>query len=109
MLKGIDETAKETIGLVKQIKLLMQSYKIRMRTLLGKQYSHELLNNLFNHPYTKIEFVMQDLNVSRLTATRYLGKLADGGLLEKIRMGNSNYYLNLPLTQLLTDKQEYEV
>lgn len=107
MLKGIDETATETIVLVKQIKILMQDYKVRMRELLGRQYNHELLNNLFNHPYTKIEFVMQDLNVSRLTATKYLNKLVDAGLLDKVKMKNSNYYLNSSLTKLLVDHSEY--
>ena len=107
MLKGIDETATETIVLVKQIKILMQDYKVRMRELLGRQYSHELLNNLFNHPYTKIEFVVQDLNVSRLTATKYLNKLVDAGLLDKVKMKNSNYYLNSSLTTLLVDHSEY--
>ena len=107
MLKGIDETATETIVLVKQIKILMQDYKVRMRELLGRQYSHELLNNLFNHPYTKIEFVVQDLNVSRLTATKYLNRLVDAGLLDKVKMKNSNYYLNSSLTTLLVDHSEY--
>lgn len=107
MLKGIDETATETIVLVKQIKILMQEYKVRMRELLGRQYSHELLNNLFNHPYTKIEFIVQDLNVSRLTATKYLNKLVDAGLLDKVKMKNSNYYLNPSLTKLLVDHSEY--
>lgn len=107
MLKGIDETATETIVLVKQIKILMQDYKVRMRELLGRQYSHELLNNLFNHPYTKIEFIVQDLNVSRLTATKYLNKLVDAGLLDKVKMKNSNYYLNPSLTKLLVDHSEY--
>ena len=107
MLKGIDETAMETIVLVKQIKILMQDYKVRMRELLGRQYSHELLNNLFNHPYTKIEFVVQDLNVSRLTATKYLNRLVDAGLLDKVKMKNSNYYLNSSLTTLLVDHSEY--
>lgn len=107
ILKGIDETAAETIVLVKQIKILMQTYKERMRVLLGRQYSHELLNNLFNHPYTKIEFVVQDLKVSRLTATKYLNKLVDAQLLDKIKMKNSNYYLNPSLTKLLIDHSEY--
>ena len=86
---------------------LMQDYKVRMRELLGRQYSHELLNNLFNHPYTKIEFIVQDLNVSRLTATKYLNRLVDAGLLDKVKMKNSNYYLNLSLTTLLVDHSEY--
>ena len=70
---------------------------------MGKQYSHELLNNLFNHPYTKIDFIVQDLNVSRVTAAAYLNKLVSNGLLEKLKLGHSNFYLNTALTHILIE------
>lgn len=108
MLKGIEETASETIVLVKAIKVLMQDYKMQMRALLGRQYSHELLNNLFSHPYTKIEFVMQELQVSRVTASKYLNSLAEHKLLDKVKVGHSNFYLNPQLTQLLINHSEYD-
>ena len=56
-------------------------------------YSQDLLNNLFRHPYTRIEFVQQELNVSRPTATKYLDELAKSGLLLKHRAGRNNYYI----------------
>ncbi|MCD8041487.1 MAG: Fic family protein [Tannerellaceae bacterium] len=101
ILKGVEETARQTVELVKGISRLMQEYKIQVRECLKKAYSHELLNNLFSHPYTKIEFVMADLGVSRLTATTYLTKLVQKGLLYKVKSGRYNYYLNMPLIQLL--------
>lgn len=42
-----------------------------------------------------------DLNVSRLTATKYLDALADGGFLKKQKIGRANYYINLALTPIL--------
>jgi len=101
ILKGVEETSCQTIELVKSISKLMSEYKIKMRTLLKKAYNHELLNNLFNHPYTKIEFVMRDVGVTRLTATSYLEKLVKEGLLHKVKMGRYNYYLNMHLIELL--------
>lgn len=101
VLKGVEQTATQTIQLIKGISLLMTQYKQEMRPLLGKVYNHELLNNLFNHPYTKIEFVVRDLNVTRITATGYLEKLVKAGLLNKIKIGKYNYYLNMPLIDLL--------
>jgi Fic family protein len=106
ILRGIDATATETIILVKQTKILMQEYKVKMRNCLEKQYSHELLNNIFSHPYTKIEFVMNDIKVSRITAAKYLNKLVEHGLLEKVKMGTSNFYLNPELTRLLINHSE---
>lgn len=102
MLKGLAKTAQQTVGLVHKIKELMQQYKHQIRAKLPKIYSQDLLNNLLKHPYTKIEFVMQDLQVSRLTATGYLDKLVESGFLEKHKVGRSNYYLNKPLYQLFT-------
>lgn len=64
----------------------MQNYKLQMRNELQNIYSQDLLNNLFKHPYTKIEFVMEELDVSRITATRYLNLLVDSGFLKKQKM-----------------------
>jgi Fic family protein len=103
MVKGVEETARETILLIGQIKDLMQSYKQRLRTDY-KFYSQELLNNLFKHPYTKIDYLVEDLDVSRATAALYLNTLADDGLLQKHRLGNGNYYINTALFALLSNR-----
>lgn len=104
MLKGVEETASQTIATVKEISQLMRVYKVRIKETLGKDYSHELLNNLFNHPYTKIEFIMKDVNTSRHSATSYLNKLTDAGLLSKVKMGRYNYYLNVPLLRIFANR-----
>lgn len=103
MLKGIEETAKQTLHLIEGIKNLMQDYKQRIRTQLPKLYSQDLLNNLFKHPYTKIEFLEKDLNITRQTAASYLNKLAEAGFLFKMKIGKSNFYMNDPLYQLFLD------
>lgn len=103
VLKGVERTATETISLVKGISRLMAEYKNILRPLFGKQYKHELLNNLFFHPYTKIEFVECDLMVQRKTASKYLDMIVGTGLLQKVKMGTSNYYVNLKLMELLAN------
>lgn len=64
-------------------------------------YSQDLINNIFRHPYTKVQFLEDDLKVSRATATRYLDALAADGVLEKHKLGRENYYLNKALVDLL--------
>lgn len=103
VLKGVERTATETISLVKGISRLMAEYKNILRPLFGKQYKHELLNNLFFHPYTKIEFVERDMMVQRKTASKYLDMIVGTGLLQKVKMGTSNYYVNLKLMELLAN------
>lgn len=100
VLKGVEETAQETIRLVKGISALMTRYKDILRPLFGNRYKHELINNLFFHPYTKIEFLEKDMMVNRVTAAKYLDMIVDAGLLEKVKMGRSNYYINSALMGL---------
>lgn len=101
MLDGIIVTAQDTITLIIQMKALMQDVKHRLREQLPKIYRQELLNNLFYHPYTKIEFLVEDLGVSRITATKYLELLVEHGFLQKQKIGRGNYYINQPLCDLL--------
>ncbi len=42
------------------------------------------------HPYARIEFVQNDVKVSRLTATKYVDTLARAGFLEKRKVGRGN-------------------
>jgi cell filamentation protein, protein adenylyltransferase len=101
MLTAVEYTARETVVTILGIKTLLLNVKQRVRGEF-KFYSQDLINNLFSHPYTKIEFIQQDLGVSRLTATRYLDALAAAGFLEKRKVGRSNYYINAPLYAILT-------
>ena len=103
MLQGVELTARQTIWIIGRIKSLMMDYKHRIRAELPKIYSQDLLNNLFRHPYTKIEALQNDLRVSRLTATKYLDRLTDEGFVEKHKIGRYNYYINVPLVQIFTE------
>ncbi|MEM1326902.1 MAG: Fic family protein [Bacteroidota bacterium] len=100
MINGIGDTAKRTILTVKAIREAMQDVKHQIRTN-HKFYSQDLLNTLFKHPYTKIEFVMNDLQISRATASNYLNTLAKDDILRKDKLGKSNYYVNERLIHIL--------
>lgn len=101
LLKGVEVTAEQTIGLITDIKTVMQDYKNRIRTELPKIYSQDLLNILFKNPYTKIEFLEKELNITKRTGLNYLNSISDLGLLEKIKIGKSNYYININLIKAL--------
>ncbi len=102
MLQGVAETAQRAVRLVGEMRHLMAETKHRMRNELPKLYSQDLLNNLFRHPYTRIEFVQRDLNVTRQTAARYLRQLADAGLVQEHSQGKHLYFINAPLVDLLS-------
>jgi len=103
MLEAVEQISKETIELIGKIRSLIFEYKNILRDNY-KFYSQDLLNNLFKHPYTKIEFIERDLGVSRITAAKYLNELTKDGLLRKEKLGTGNYYINERLMDLLIMK-----
>ena len=106
ILKGVEETAGNTIELVKGISHLMAEYKNVLRPIFDKAYKHELINNLFFHPYTKIEYMQHDMMVQRKTAAKYLDRIVETGLLEKVKKGRENYYINVKLCNLFLNYNE---
>jgi Fic family protein len=101
ILDGIEKTAAASVTLITSIKELMQQYKQQIRSNHSKLYSQDLLNNLFKYPYTKIEFLQNDLQISRSTAIRYLDTLVKADFLTKHKVGRDNFFLNAKLLELL--------
>jgi Fic family protein len=101
MLTAVEQTATEGIASVVAIRELLFKVKHKVRDEY-KFYSQDLINNLFMHPYTKIEYLERDLGVKRLTASRYLDALVDGGILKKQKVGRTNYYINTKLFRILS-------
>jgi Fic family protein len=103
MLNSVAETATKTLVMVDEIRQQMAAAKQKMRGELAKIYSQDLLNTLFRHPYTKIEFVCDDLGITRQTASKYLDLLAKKGFVRKVVSGRNNYYINEALVALFQD------
>lgn len=100
MLDAVEQTAAQAINTIQAISAALIDYKHRIRDQF-RFYSQDLINSLFQHPYTKIAFLMRDLQVSRITATKYLDDLAQAGFLAKHKVGRGSYYINLALSQIL--------
>jgi len=101
MLKTVEWTAIDTLRTVGDINATLLDYKHRIRAAY-KFYSQDLINTLFSHPYSKIEFIEHALNVTRKTAANYLEQLTQDGFLKKQKAGRDNYYINNALYQILT-------
>lgn len=105
MLDAVELTAVRTLTTIQAIKAALLDYKHRIRTA-HKFYSQDLINHLFCHPYTRIEYLQRDLVVSRITATKYLDALTQTGFLRKQKQGRSNYYINVALTDILLGERQ---
>ncbi len=100
ILSAVSVISQETTALIKEIDKLFKQYKNVIRRK-HKFYSHDLINNIFSHPYTKIKFLERDMKISRATATRYLDALTKDKILEKNKLGKESYYVNTKLFKLL--------
>ncbi|MGH7649262.1 MAG: Fic family protein [Gemmatimonadaceae bacterium] len=102
MLTAVEATARQGIVTVGAIRQALLTMKHAMRSTHKRIYSQDLLNLLFSRPYTRIQFVKEELGISRITATKYLDTLANNGFLERVRIGRVNYYINPALVEILT-------
>jgi Fic family protein len=102
MLDSIEKTAIQTMKMVEAIIELMNQFEIELKQIFSF-YKRELLDCLFTHPYTKIEFVQNAMSVSRVTAMRYLNALVEAGYLDKKSIGKSHFFVNKRLFILLTN------
>ncbi|MDD5158234.1 Fic family protein [Sulfurimonas sp.] len=101
MLEAVEQTSLETIEPINNISDLMIKTQDKISQDLPKIYSKDLVEILFMHPYTKIEFLVDRLNITRKTASKYLNELENIGILENIQIKNSKFFINIELFNLL--------
>ena len=101
ILKGIEETANETIGKIKNIKSLLDQTIDKVKEKLPKIYSKELVETLFVNPYCKSDFLTIELGIERKTASKYLHLLEEIGILELYKVGKENIFVNIELMNIL--------
>ena len=105
MLDGIEQTSKESIKLIEAINKVMKDIEQSLKDKLPKIYSIDLLELIFKHPYTKISFLVDELGVTRKTATSYLRAIEDIGILESMKVGRDVYFVNKGLFNLLQNRE----
>ena len=101
ILEAVEQTSLETIELINSISDLMIKIQDKISEELPKIYSKDLVEILFMHPYTKIDFLVDRLNITRKTASKYLNELENIGILENIQIKNSKFFINIELFNLL--------
>jgi len=101
MLKAVESTSKDTIDRISKIKNQLDKTIIEVQSRSPKVYKKELVELLFEQPYSKIEFVVDKLNVERKAASRYLRELEKIGILESQKVGRETIYINRELIEIL--------
>ena len=101
ILKAVEETAKYTLDKISSIIGLFNETKVKIQSEAPKIYSFELLETLFTQVYCKYAFLVeQGIASSRNTASKYLNRLVEIGILEKEKVGNEFIFKNKGLYEL---------
>ena len=103
ILDGIEETARLTLEKVRAIKNLLDSMLDEIRESHPKIYSKELVEMIFENPYSKIDFLVKKLGVNRKTASKYFAELEAGGFLDRIQVGKEKIFINRRLMRILSE------
>ncbi|MCW5899867.1 MAG: Fic family protein [Flavobacteriales bacterium] len=101
MLGAVEETARATLGLVTGIARLKQEFAAEARALDNKLPATDLAGLLFSFPYVKVGTLMDHQLGSRPTVTAYLRTLVKHGMLNEVRRGRENYFINHRLITLI--------
>ena len=101
MLRGMEETARTTIDQINEINTALQETIETVKNKAQKVYSKELIELLFEHPYSKIEFLEDRGIAKRKAAGRYLHELESLGILELKKIGKENIFINKRLWSIL--------
>ncbi len=94
MLRAVESTAQQTFDQVTRIRLLMEQVREQVQQQAPGIYSKDLIEAIFQHPYTKIQFLVDANIAKRQTASSYLQTLAGLGVLRSIKQGREMYYIN---------------
>jgi len=101
MLKAVEITSNRTIEKINAVKILLDETILLAQEKEPKIYRKELIELLFEQPYSKIEFVVDKLNVERKAASRYLKKLEGIGILNSQKIGRESVFVNTKLIEIL--------
>lgn len=109
MLNAVAETSRWTLHKILAVRDLISKTKEHVRTSLPKIYSAELVEQLFELPYSRISHLVTAGLAQRQAASRYLSQLVDIQVLEGQQHGRDKLFVNTRFLSLLsTEGNEYK-
>ncbi len=109
MLHAVTQTAQLTYHKINAIRQLIDNTIEFVRHEAPKIYSYELVNLIFEQPYCRIQNLIETGLARRQTASTYLKKLCEIGVLQQVSAGKEKLFVHPKLMQLLTnDKNQFK-
>jgi Fic family protein len=104
MLEAVRETAEWSTAKIRAIRDLLDQTAERLRRDAPRIYSRELAEVIFVNPYCRIGDLVSAGIAQRQAASTYLKTLAGLNLLDEVKAGRENLYINPALLTLLSDR-----
>lgn len=108
MLEAVTKTAQLTYHKINAIRQLIEHTANFVRQQLPRIYSYELISLIFEQPYCRIQNLIETGIAHRQTASTYLKKLSEIGVLDEVSKRKEKLFVHPKLMQLLTnDKNQF--
>jgi Fic family protein len=104
MLQAVEDTARWTVARIRAMRDLLQTTVALVREKEPKIYSRELVDVIFEQPYCRISNLVDAGIAKRQTASEYLARLADLGILTPIQAGREKLFIHRPLLDVLASE-----
>jgi Fic family protein len=110
LLRGVEETARWTTEKILAIRRLEAHTIEHVRARLPRIYSRELLEVIFQQPYSRISHLERAGIAKRQAASRYLKALERVAVLREEKVGREKLFLHSKLMALVTrDTNEFDL
>lgn len=102
IINGVYETARWTLDKIGAMRELISATRGYVQAALPRVYRHELIDVIFEQPYTRISTLVKSGLAERQTASNYLKQLANVGVLREQKHGREKLFVHTRLLELLT-------
>ncbi|MEM9158620.1 MAG: Fic family protein [Verrucomicrobiota bacterium] len=107
-LHAVETTSSWTTQKIAAVRKLVEHTRDHVRQQLPKIYSHELVNVIFEQPYCRIQNLVERGLAKRQTASVYLKRLCQIGVLLESQSGKEKLFVHPKLLRLMTaDENEF--
>ncbi|PVZ90362.1 addiction module protein [Serratia sp. S1B] len=103
MLQAVKSTSQWTIDKITAIKNLHEHTVEYIKGYAEKIYTRELVDIIFEQPYSRIANLVDKNIAKRQAASTYLKKLVEIGVLQELQLGKEKLFIHPKLLQLLQD------
>lgn len=108
ILKGFAIQAEHGFRLLQHLQTIQNDFQARVKKVLPAIYSVELVEQLFLNPVHTPARLAENLDIHRITASKYLRLLSEQGLLTHAKRGRNMYYINSIMLEALNDSSKLE-